>query len=70
LEHLLLGYNQAYNVRRPRVLHGRSPEGVVRRRLQAKPGLANLRYQPPDPAVMSNAMRAVERAKDLSQPDS
>jgi transposase InsO family protein len=69
LEHLLVGYNQAYNARRQRVLHGRSPEHVVRRRLQANPDLANPRYQPPDRAVMSNAMRAVAAAKDLSQPD-
>jgi hypothetical protein len=68
-EHLLLGYNQAYSGRRQRVLHGRSPADVARRRLQAKPGLANPQYQPPDPAIMPNAMRAIETAKDLSQPN-
>ena len=70
LEHLLLGYNQAYNARRQRVLHGRSPDDVVRRRLHAKPDLANPHRTPPDPTIMPNAMRAVEAAKDLSQPDS
>ncbi len=70
LEHLLLGYNQAYNARRQRVLHGRSPEDAVRRRLRAKPDVANPHYALPDPTDMPNAMLAVERAKDLSQPDS
>ncbi len=70
LEHLLRGYNQAYNVRRQRVLDGHSPADVVRRRLRAKPDLANPRSQPPDPTIMPNAMLAVERAKNLSQPDS
>jgi len=69
LEHLLRGYNQAYNARRQRVLHGRSPEDVVRRRLRAKPELANPQYQRPDPTIMPNAMLAVGRAKDLSRPD-
>ena len=70
LEHLLRGYNQAYNARRQRVLHGRSPEDVMRRRLRAKPDLANPRHQPPDPTVMPNALLAVERAEKLPQPDS
>jgi hypothetical protein len=65
LEHLLRGYSQACNARRQRVLHGRSPEDVVRRRLRAKPDLANPRYQPPDLTAMPNALLAVERAKDL-----
>jgi transposase InsO family protein len=69
LAHLPPGYNQAYNARRRRVLHGRSPEEVVRRRLEAKPGLANPRRQPPGPAIMPNAMRAVERAEGLPRPD-
>ena len=69
LEHLLLGYNQAYNGRRQRVLRGRSPEDVVRRRLRAKPDLANPACHPPDPTIMPNAMRALATAKDLSQPD-
>jgi transposase InsO family protein len=70
LEHLLLGYSQAYNGRRQRVLHGRSPEDVVRRRLRVKPDLATPHHAHPDPAIIPNAMLAVERAKDLSQPDS
>ena len=70
LEHLLRGYNQAYNARRQRVLHGRSPEDVVRRRLRAKSDLATPRYPPPDPTAMPNALLAVARTKVLSQPDS
>ena len=69
LEHLLLGCNQAYNGRRPRVLHGRSPEDMVRLRLKATPDLANLQRQPPDPTIMPNGMRTIESAEDRSQPD-
>lgn len=70
LEHLLAGFNQAYNARRQRVLDGASPDEVVRRRLQAQRDRANPRYQPPsDPCVMPTAMRIVEAAKEVSQPD-
>ena len=70
LERLLAGFNQAYNVRRQRVLDGRSPEEVVRERLAQEPGLANPGYRPPsDPCVLPRAMLVVGRAKDVSQPD-
>jgi hypothetical protein len=69
LEHLLRGYDQAYDARRQRVLHGRSPEDVVRRRLRANPDVANPHCQPPHPDVMPNALLAVERATSLPQPD-
>jgi hypothetical protein len=42
---------------------------LIGRRLKAKPDLANPQSQPLDPTVMPNAMRVIETAKDLSQPD-
>src|SRR5215217_4611423 len=41
LDTLLRGFNQAYNARRQRVLKGRSPNEVMRRRLEAEPRLAS-----------------------------
>jgi transposase InsO family protein len=71
LERLLEGFNQAYNTRRQRVLDGRSPEEVVRERLAQDRGLANPGYRPPfDPCALPRAMLVIERAKDVSQPDS
>jgi len=71
LERLLAGFSSAYNARRQRVLGGRSPEQVVREGLARDPGLANPAYHPPvDPCVLPRAMLVVERAKDVSQPDS
>ena len=71
LERLLAGFNQAYNARRQRVLDGRSPEEVVRERLAQDRSLANPGYRPPsDPCVLPRAMSVIERAKDVSQPDS
>ena len=69
LERLLTGYNQAYNARRQRVLKGLSPDGAVGQRLKAKPDLANPRYIPPDPKAIPAAMRVVESAKELMQPN-
>src|SRR4051794_33615596 len=70
LERLLAGFNQAYNARRQRVLGGRSPEEVVRERLAQDRGLANPGYRPPfDPCALPRAMLVIERAKDVSQPD-
>jgi transposase InsO family protein len=71
LERLLVGFNSAYNARRQRVLDGRSPEAVVRERLERDASLANPGYRPPpDPCVLPKAMLVIERAKDVSQPDS
>jgi transposase len=71
LERLLAGFNSAYNARRQRVLDGRSPEEVVRERLAHDQGLANADYRPPsDPCTLPKAMLVIERAKDVSQPDS
>jgi transposase InsO family protein len=71
LERLLAGFNSAYNARSQRVLGGRSPEQVARERLARDGSLANPGYRPPpDPCVLPKAMLVVERAKDVSQPDS
>ena len=71
LERLLAGFNAAYNARRQRVLGGRSPEEVVRQRLAQHGHLANPgHHPPPDPCVLPKALLVVERAKDVSQPDS
>jgi transposase InsO family protein len=70
LEHLLAGFSSAYNARRQRVLDGRSPEHVVRERLERDASLANLGHRPPfDPCVLPRAMLIIERANDVSQPD-
>ncbi len=70
LERLLAGFNAAYNARRQRVLGGRSPEEVVRERLRRYTSLANPAHRPPpDPCVLPKAMLVVERAKDVSHPD-
>ena len=71
LERLLAGFNSAYNARRQRVLGGRSPEEVARERLRRDTSLANPAYRPPaDPCVLPKAMLVVERANEVSQPDS
>ncbi len=71
LERLLAGFNAAYNARRQRVLGGRSPEEVVREGLARDPSIANPAHRPPpDPCVLPRAMLVVERAKDVSHPDS
>ena len=70
LERLLVGFASAYNGRRQRVLGGRSPDEVVRERLTRDRDLANPAYRPPpDPCVLPKALLVVERAKDVSQPD-
>jgi transposase InsO family protein len=70
LERLLAGFNQAYNARRQRVLGGRAPDEVVEERLRQDQGLANAGCRPPfDPCALPRAMLVIERAKDVSQPD-
>jgi transposase InsO family protein len=69
LETLLRGFNQAYNLRRQRVLKGASPEQVIRSRLAAVPSLANPRYKPPNPRALPQALKVVAAAKDVSHPD-
>ena len=71
LERLLVGFNSAYNARRQRVLDGRSPDEIVRERLARDRGRANPGYRPPaDPCVLPKALLVIERAKDVSRPDS
>ena len=70
-EQLLVGFNSAYNARRQRVLGGRSPEEVVRERLARDQGLANPDHRPPsDLCALPRALLVVERANEVSQPDS
>jgi transposase InsO family protein len=70
LERLLAGFNAAYDARRQRVLDGRSPDAIVRERLARDRSLANPGYRPPsDPCVLPKALLVVERAKDVSHPD-
>ena len=69
LETLLKGFNQAYNMRRQRVLKGGSPDEVVRSRLAAEPKLANLRSKPPNPHALPQALQVVAAAKEVSHPD-
>jgi transposase InsO family protein len=69
LETLLKGFNQAYNRRRQRVLQGRSPDEVVRSRIEAQPKLANRRFKPPDSDALPQALQVVAHAKEVSHPD-
>jgi len=70
LERLLKGFNAACNARRQRVLDGSSPEEIVRERLRGDASLANPGYRPPsDPCLLPKAALVIERAKDVSQPD-
>jgi transposase InsO family protein len=69
LETLLNGFNQAYNMRRQRVLKGASPDQVVRSRLKAAPDLTNSRHKPPDPDTLPQALQVAAAAKDVSHPD-
>jgi transposase InsO family protein len=71
LERLLAGFNSAYNARRQRVLGGSSPEAIVQERLRQDRDLGNASYRPPfDARALPRAMLVIERAKDVSQPDS
>jgi transposase InsO family protein len=70
LERLLAGFNRAYNARRQRVLGGSSPDEAVEERLRQGQSLANPGCRPPfDPCALPRAMLVIERAKDVSQPD-
>jgi transposase InsO family protein len=70
LERLLVGFNQAYNARRQRVLDGRSPGEVVRERLEGCKDLANPDHRATTGRqAIATARRIVEAAKEVSQPD-
>ena len=70
LETLLSGFNRAYNGRRQRVLKGRSPDMVLRERLESKTraGQATV-TKPPDPDALPKALKVVAAAKEVSHPD-
>jgi transposase InsO family protein/transposase-like protein len=71
LEHLLAGFQMAYNGRPQRVLNGRSPNQAVRERLAADPALANPGHRSTaDPKTRERAMKVIESANELSDPDS
>ena len=71
LEQLLRGFNQAYNVRRQRVLDGKTPNQVVAEHLDAKPKLANpAPHGRAKPCDITKARLIADRAKEVSQPDS
>ena len=69
LEQLLAGYNTAYNLRRQRVLGGRTPTELVRERLRCCPELANPDWRPSPSSALATAMEVVASAKEVSQPD-
>ena len=70
LERLLAGFNQAHDARRQRVLGGKSPAEIVEERLRQDRGPADAGCRPPfDPCALPRAMLVIERAEDVSQPD-
>ncbi|MCG4255125.1 IS481 family transposase [Acetobacter senegalensis] len=71
LEILLLGFNQAYNHRRQRVLGGLSPTTKVTERLKQQPRLRNRSHQAGNMAgIMNEVDHVMIGANDVSQPDS
>ncbi|WP_237182707.1 hypothetical protein [Roseomonas marmotae] len=74
LEHLLRGFNAAYNARRQRVLDGRTPGQVVKERLRARRKLARRKPETPEgragPEDIARARLIAEDAKEVSQPGS
>jgi len=65
LEQQLRGFNAAYNARRLRVLHGKTPNQVVAERLKARRKLANAK-----PHGRAGPDDIAEASKEVSQPDS
>ena len=71
LEHLLRGFNAAYNARRQRVLEGQTLDQVVVERLADKPALAKDKPSgQARPCDITKARLIAENAKEVSQPDS
>jgi transposase InsO family protein len=70
LEHLLRGFNAAYNARRQRVLDGKTPDQVVAERLKARRKLVNAKpHGRAGPTDIARARLIAEAAKEVSQPD-
>ena len=70
LEHLLRGFNAAYNARRQRVLDGKTPDQVVAERLKARRKLVNAKpHGRAGPTDSARARLIAEAAKEVSQPD-
>lgn len=54
---MLVGFNSAYNAPCQRVLDSRSPQAVVRERLERNASLTNPDHRPsPDPCILPKAM--------------
>ncbi len=67
LEHLLRGFNTAYNARRQRVLNGRTPNQLVAEHLKAKPRLANpAPHGRAGPCDITKARLIADAAKEAS----
>lgn len=73
LEQLLRGFNAAYNVRRQRVLTGKTPNQIIAERLEARPQLSKPKgssRRRAGPCDITKARFIVQAAKEVSQPDS
>ncbi len=71
LAQLLRGFNAAYSARRQSVLDGKTPDQVVTERLEAEPTLARVAPNGrAGPCGTTKTRLIVERAKEVSQPDS
>jgi transposase InsO family protein len=70
LEILLVGFNNAYNRRRQRVLSGLSPVDKVKQHLELNARLANPLYNPAtDDELMAKVDDVLYYANEVSQPD-
>ena len=70
LEHLLRGFDAAYDARRQRVLDGKTPDQVVAERLKAKRALAKGKpLGRAGPCDTPKARLIAQAAKEVSQPD-
>jgi transposase InsO family protein len=70
LEQLLRGFNQAYNTRRQRVLHGKTPNQIIAEHLDGDPERANPAPSGrAGPCDITKARFIAEAAKEVSQPD-
>jgi transposase InsO family protein len=72
LEQLLRGFNAAYNVRRQRVLNGKTPDQIIAECLEARPQLSKPKGTSQGragPCDITKARFIAQAAKEVSQPD-
>jgi hypothetical protein len=72
LEQQLRGFNAAYNIRRQRVLDGKTPDQVVAERIEAQPTLSKPKgtlQKRESPCDIAKARFIAETAKGVSRPD-